>query len=89
MSHGRRLLGRQSLGPIGVGCHLPFAALEVEALMDSESLVESVCREIVEYSADRNAVLIFSSGVRHGNHIVDTLRDKYGIECGFVINFDW
>ena len=49
-----------------------FVADEVEALMDSESLVESVCREIVEYSADRNAVLIFSSGVRHGNHIVDT-----------------
>jgi len=61
-----------------------FVADEVEALMDSESLVESVCREIVEYSADRNAVLIFSSGVRHGNHIVDTLRDKHGIECGFV-----
>ncbi|MFN5917676.1 MAG: DEAD/DEAH box helicase [Planctomycetota bacterium] len=61
-----------------------FVADEVEALMDSETLVESVCREIVEYSADRNAVLIFSSGVRHGNHIVDTLRDKHGIECGFV-----
>jgi hypothetical protein len=61
-----------------------FVADEVEALMDSETLVESVCREIVEYSADRNAVLIFSSGVRHGNHIVDTLRDKHGIQCGFV-----
>ena len=36
-----------------------FVADEVEALMDSESLVESVCREIVEQTADRNAVLIF------------------------------
>jgi DNA repair protein RadD len=61
-----------------------FVADEVEALMDSESLVESVCREIVEQTADRNAVLIFSSGVRHGNHIVETLDEKYGIECGFV-----
>jgi DNA repair protein RadD len=61
-----------------------FVADEVEDLMDSEILVESVCREIVEQSAGRSAVLIFSSGVRHGNHIVDTLRDKHGIECGFV-----
>lgn len=61
-----------------------FVADEVEALMDSETLVESVCREIVENTIDRNAVLIFSSGVRHGTHIVDTLCEKHGIHCGFV-----
>lgn len=61
-----------------------FVADEVEALMDRESLVESVCREIVQQTENRNAVLIFSSGVRHGEHIVDTLRANHGIECGFV-----
>ena len=61
-----------------------FVADEVEQLMNQDSLVEAACREIVEYTADRKACLIFAAGIKHGKHIVGALRDKHGIECGFV-----
>ncbi|MFN5959317.1 MAG: DEAD/DEAH box helicase [Planctomyces sp.] len=61
-----------------------FVASEVEDLMDKEGLVEGACAEIAEHTKDRSATLIFSSGIRHGQHIVDVLKTKHGIECGFV-----
>jgi DNA repair protein RadD len=61
-----------------------FVADEVESLMDQESLVQAACSEIVEYTSDRKACLIFSSGVQHGQHIVETLEREHGIRCGFV-----
>jgi len=33
---------------------------------------------------ERNACLIFASGIKHGKHIVRVLKAKHGIECGFV-----
>jgi len=51
-----------------------FVAGEVEDLMDEAGLVESACREIVDYSRDRKSCLIFTSGVRHGKHVAETLR---------------
>jgi DNA repair protein RadD len=61
-----------------------FVSDEVESLMDQESLVSSAASEIMEYTADRNACLIFASGVQHGQHIVEVLREQHGVECGFV-----
>jgi DNA repair protein RadD len=61
-----------------------FIAGEVEDLMDQAHLVEAACAEIVGHTANRNAVLIFASGVKHGEHIVETLKTRHGIECGFV-----
>jgi DNA repair protein RadD len=61
-----------------------FVADEVEQLMDDERLVESACGEIVASSHDRNAVLIFASGIRHGEHIVRVLAKNHDVECGFV-----
>jgi DNA repair protein RadD len=61
-----------------------FAADEVEQLMDDKRLVESACGEIVAHSHDRNAVLIFASGVRHAEHIVRVLAEHHHVECGFV-----
>jgi DNA repair protein RadD len=61
-----------------------FIADEVEGLMDQDELVEAACRELVTYTADRQACLIFASGVKHGRHVVDTLKAKHGLECGFV-----
>lgn len=61
-----------------------FVAGEVEDLMDTDALVDAACAEIVEQTADRNATLIFASGVRHGMHIARTLRERHGVECGFV-----
>jgi DNA repair protein RadD len=51
-----------------------YIASEVETLMDTDLLVESACREILDYTRDRKACLIFTSGVRHGTHVMETLR---------------
>jgi DNA repair protein RadD len=61
-----------------------FISDEVESLMDQETLVRSAASEIMEYTADRKACLIFASGVQHGQHIVEVLSGEYGVECGFV-----
>ncbi len=61
-----------------------FVADEVESLMDSDELVESACREIVEYTQNRKAVLVFASGVKHAQHIQRVLEKQHGQECGFV-----
>jgi DNA repair protein RadD len=61
-----------------------FMADEVEDLMDQEAVVEAACREIVDYTRDRNACLIFAAGVKHGRHVAAMLQAKHGIECGFV-----
>jgi DNA invertase Pin-like site-specific DNA recombinase len=50
----------------------------------NKRLVEGACAEIVDHTKDRSATLIFSSGIRHGQHIVDVLKTKHGVECGFV-----
>lgn len=61
-----------------------FVASEVEEVMDDSQLVEAACDEIIEMTKDRKSVLIFASGIRHGQHVCDILRSKYDIECGFV-----
>ena len=61
-----------------------YVAGEVEDLMNKDNLVLSACREIVEQTKDRRSVLIFASGVRHGQHITSVLQERCGLECGFV-----
>lgn len=61
-----------------------FVADEMEALMDEDERVEAACGETVGYTRDRRGVLMFASGIKHGEHIVRVLADKHGIECGFV-----
>lgn len=61
-----------------------YVANEVEDLMDDDSLVASACREIITYTQARKSVLIFASGVRHGEHIVRVLQERHSAECGFV-----
>lgn len=60
-----------------------FMANEVEALMDTGNLVESACREILEYTRERKTCLIFASGVQHAKHVAETLG-KMGHSCGMV-----
>jgi DNA repair protein RadD len=61
-----------------------FVAGELEDRMDEDGLVEAACAEVVAATADRRSVLLFCSGVRHGEHVVRVLREKHGLECGFV-----
>jgi hypothetical protein len=61
-----------------------YIAGEVEALMDDDNLVRSACREIIDCTRDRRSVLIFASGVRHGQHICGVLTERHRAECGFI-----
>jgi DNA repair protein RadD len=61
-----------------------FVAGEAEELMDQDRLVMAACAEIVALAHDRRSVLIFASGVKHGQHVARVLADMSGQECGFV-----
>ena len=61
-----------------------FIAGETEALMDTDALVESACREILDYTRDRKSCLLFASGVQHAEHIAATLS-RLGAQCGTVL----
>ncbi len=61
-----------------------FVASEVEAAMDDAQLVEAACAELTEITLDRQSVLIFASGVQHGQHVCRVLAEKHAIDCGFV-----
>jgi DNA repair protein RadD len=61
-----------------------FIANETETLMNQDPLVDSACAEIAEYAKDRKSCLIFSSGVKHGEHLAEVLRRRAGSEVGTV-----
>lgn len=61
-----------------------YVADEVEAMMDTEQLVRSACEEIVEHTRQRQSVLIFASGIQHGEHVQRVLQEDHGAPCGFV-----
>lgn len=61
-----------------------FMVVELEEVMDDDQLVQAACQEIVDQTRDRQSVLLFCSGVRHGQHVAATLRDLHQRECGFV-----
>jgi DNA repair protein RadD len=52
--------------------------------MGDDALVRAACAEVVEATRDRNACLIFASGVGHGEHIARVLKGQHGTDCGFV-----
>jgi len=52
--------------------------------MDTDELVSAACREIVEMTKDRRAVLIFAASVAHAEHVQTTLERVIGDECGLV-----
>jgi DNA repair protein RadD len=61
-----------------------FVADEVERLVDQDGVVDAACREIIDYTRDRQACLIFAASVKHGQHIVRVLKDQHDVECGFI-----
>lgn len=61
-----------------------FIPAEVDAAMDCVSLVNNACKEIVERTKDRRAVLVFASSVTHCEHVADKLREITGEYVGVV-----
>ena len=61
-----------------------FIGDEVEAAMDTDQLVSSACREIVELTKDRRSVLIFTSSVKHCRHVAEAIHGYSTRECAIV-----
>ncbi len=82
------LVSKSSVVQVDVGrLHVragEFVSSELEQLMDEDAIVEAACAEIVQYTKDRQACLIFSAGVEHGRHVARVLAERHGVECGFI-----
>ncbi len=61
-----------------------FIGDEIASAMDTDELVSAACREIVELTRERNAVLIFTSGVDHCRHVAEQIASLTGKECAVV-----
>lgn len=61
-----------------------FVAGELEALVNTDELVDAACKEIVQACKDRKAVLVFACGITHGDHVTRVLRELTGEEVNFV-----
>lgn len=61
-----------------------FVAAEAEDLMDTDDLVQTACQEIVEQTTGRQSVLVFTTGVRHGEHVAAVLGEMTGVDVGTV-----
>lgn len=61
-----------------------FISDEVSSAMDTDELVSSACREIVELTRDRKSVLIFTTSVEHCKHVAEKISAFSGKECAIV-----
>src|SRR5574344_2693810 len=61
-----------------------FIADEVSSAMDTDELVSSACREIVELTRDRKSGLIFTTSVDHCKHVAEKIQAFSGKECAIV-----
>lgn len=60
-----------------------FVEYEANNLFGRHDVVASACREIIEATKDRKRVLIFASGISHGERVASEL-ESLGQPCGFV-----
>lgn len=61
-----------------------FASGDLERVVGEEPRVVAWIDDLVERTRERRSVLVFASGVEHGERVVQTFRERHGIECGFV-----
>jgi DNA repair protein RadD len=61
-----------------------FVAEDVEKLMGDDGLVNSVCREIVELTKDRQSCLIFCTSIAHCKKVAAQIAKFSGEECAVV-----
>lgn len=61
-----------------------FIGEEMSEAMDNDAIVDSACREIVEFTRDRKSVLIFTTSVAHCKHVAEKIQAYSGQECAVV-----
>jgi DNA repair protein RadD len=57
---------------------------ELEAAFNDDAVVRAACAEIITRTAERQSVLIFTAGIRHGEHVAKTLAEMSDQRCEFV-----
>lgn len=60
-----------------------YVQSELELVMSDERVVERACDEILKYGADRRAMLLFCSGVKHAALVSEAMQRR-GIEAPIV-----
>lgn len=61
-----------------------FIASQLEAAVDLDPVTQDAVEEIISYGKDRQAWLIFCSGVAHAEHVRDAIRARgFSCECIF------
>lgn len=60
-----------------------FVAADVKDAMDRMSITSEAVKEVIEYTKDRKAVLIFTCSVEHCKHVAEEIG-KHNLECGIV-----
>jgi DNA repair protein RadD len=60
-----------------------FVAGELEDAFNKDDLIDASVKEIIEYSASRNKVLVFTAGKEHCENVFRHF-EHYGQTCGFV-----
>ncbi len=61
-----------------------YIAGELEEAANRDDVVEDACEEIIRNTKDRKAVLVFTCGIAHGEHVARVLRERTGEEVNFV-----
>lgn len=61
-----------------------FIADEISSAMDKEEITNAACREIINKTRDRKAVLIFTTSVEHCTHVAEKIAELSGQECAMV-----
>ncbi|MBL0320206.1 MAG: DEAD/DEAH box helicase [Alphaproteobacteria bacterium] len=60
-----------------------YSEKELQAAVDRSDITAAAVRELVTLGQDRNHWLLFSSGIKHAEHIADELK-RYNISCAVV-----
>lgn len=61
-----------------------YVAGELEDAFDCDETVRAACAEIIAHSAERQSVLIFTAGIKHGKHVAKVIEELSGQRCAFV-----
>jgi DNA repair protein RadD len=73
----KRTVAKIDLSNVGIS-NGDYNIGQLEDAMDTQDLNYQVCKEMIQYGADRHSWLVFASGVKHAEHIAQLLR-SFGI----------
>lgn len=61
-----------------------YLANEMEEAFTADGVVVEACKEIHDQTKDRRSVLIFTSGIEHGNQVYNLIKNEYKESAAFI-----